>query len=75
MVYRKSEKRAVGVNYMKIKEGSRVCCLGDSLTEMGFWIYDINGYLADIGSKTRFTTAESAEICHLTHRIIWKMRF
>lgn len=39
---------------MKIKEGSRVCCLGDSLTEMGFWIYDINGYLADIGSKTRF---------------------
>lgn len=39
---------------MKIKEGSRVCCLGDSITDMGFWIYDINGYLADIGSKTRF---------------------
>lgn len=39
---------------MKIKDGSRVCCLGDSLTEMGFWIYNINGYLADIGSKTRF---------------------
>lgn len=39
---------------MEIKDGSKVCCLGDSLTEMGFWIYDINGYLADIGSKTRF---------------------
>lgn len=39
---------------MKIKEGSRVCCLGDSITELGFWIYDINGYLADMGSKTRF---------------------
>lgn len=39
---------------MKIKEGSRVCCLGDSLTEMGFWIYNINGYLADKDSKTRF---------------------
>ncbi len=39
---------------MKIKEGSRVCCLGDSITELGYWIYDINGYLADIGSKTRF---------------------
>lgn len=39
---------------MKIEDGSRVCCLGDSLTHMGFWIYDINGYLADIGSKTRF---------------------
>ncbi len=39
---------------MNIKEGSRVCCLGDSLTEMGFWIYDINGYLSKINSKTRF---------------------
>ncbi len=39
---------------MKIKEGSRVCCLGDSITELGYWIYDINGYLADMGSKTRF---------------------
>ena len=42
------------VRGLKIKEGSRVCCLGDSLTEMGYWIYNINGYLSDIGSKTRF---------------------
>lgn len=42
------------VRVLKIKEGSRVCCLGDSLTEMGYWIYNINGYLSDIGSKTRF---------------------
>lgn len=39
---------------MKLKENSTVCCLGDSLTEMGFWIYDINGYLSSLGSKTRF---------------------
>lgn len=39
---------------MKLKEGATVCCLGDSLTEMGFWIYNINGYLSKKNSRTRF---------------------
>jgi lysophospholipase L1-like esterase len=38
----------------RIKENSVVCCLGDSLTELGGWIYDINDYLARSNSKTRF---------------------
>lgn len=37
-----------------IKENSVVCCLGDSITELGGWIYDINDYLARSKSKTRF---------------------
>ena len=37
-----------------IKEGSIVCCLGDSLTELGNWVYDANAYLASSNSKTRF---------------------
>ncbi len=32
---------------------NRICCLGDSITEMGYWIYNINSYMAANDSNIR----------------------
>lgn len=31
---------------MKIKKNSTICCLGDSITDQGFWLHDMINYLA-----------------------------
>lgn len=55
----------------------RICCLGDSITEMGYWIYNINSYMTANGSNIRLYNCgiggNSADMAvyYLEDEVLW----